>query len=101
MAEIIVSPRAASDAHEIYLYLAQHSRAAAGAFIEQLAGAFERLAAYPMIGAPRDGLHPGIRMLVIERYLLVHRLRDDCVEIVTIFDGRRDPAALEAIIRDA
>jgi toxin ParE1/3/4 len=101
MVEVIVSPRAATDADEIHAYLAQYSDAAAAGFIGQLAAAFERLSTYPMIGAPRDGLRPGTRILVIDRYLLVHRLRDDRVEVITIFDGRRNPATLEAIVRSA
>ena len=99
MADVVVSPRAASDADEIFLYLVQYSPPAADDFVGQLDGAFDRLSAYPMIGAPRDDLHPGIRILVVDRYLVVHRLRGDIVDVITIFDGRRDPATLDAIIR--
>ncbi len=38
-------------------------------------------------------------ILVVERYLVVHRLRGEIVDVITIFDGRRDPATLDAIIR--
>lgn len=100
MADVVVSPRAASDADEIFLYLAQYSQPAADEFVELLDSAFNRLSAYPMIGVARDGLHPGVRILVVERYLVVHRVRGDVVDIITIFDGRRDPATLEAIVRD-
>ena len=99
MVEVVVSPRAAADADEIYAYHTQYSDAAAESFIGQLAAAFERLSTYPMIGAARDSLRPGTRILVIDHYLLVHRLGDDRVEVITIFDGRRNPATLEAILR--
>lgn len=99
MAEVVVSPRAAADADEIHAYLTQYSAASAETFIGQLAAAFERLSTYPMIGAPRDSLRPGTRILVIDHYLLVHRLNDERVEVITIFDGRRNPATLEAIVR--
>lgn len=100
MADVVVSPRAASDADEIFLYLAQHSLSAADEFVGQLAAAFDRLSTHPMIGVARDSLHPGIRVLVVDRYLLVHRVRADIVDVITIFDGRRDPATLDEIIRN-
>jgi plasmid stabilization system protein ParE len=100
VADIVVSPRAASDADEIILYLAQHSQPAADEFVELLDGAFDRLSTYPMIGVARDRLYPGIRILVVERYLVVHRIRGDVVDIITILDRRRDSATLEAIVRD-
>jgi plasmid stabilization system protein ParE len=101
VADVVVAPRAASDADDVVLYLLQHSPAAADDFIDQLDAAFQRLSTFPMIGAPRDDIHPGIRILVMDRYLVVHRSRGDAVEVITIFDGRRDPKTLSAIIRDS
>lgn len=47
---------------------------------------------FPDIGARRDDIRPGARILVETVYLILyeHRPADDVVEVVAVVDGRRD-----------
>ena len=47
-----------------------------------------------MMGRPRDGLVPGIRSYVFQRYLIFYRPVDDGVEVVHVYQSNRDIESL-------
>lgn len=51
---------------------------------------WELLAAYPLSGAARDDVRPGLRYVVVGNYLSLYRVVDDDIEIVHVVHGRRD-----------
>lgn len=58
------------------------------------------LAEQPLMGAPREGLAPGLRVLPQARYLIFRRTREPVVEIVRIIHASRDVTAIDYGDRD-
>lgn len=56
----------------------------------------QMLATFPEMGARRDDLEPGLRMLVEINWLLLYSYDEgaDVVELVAVVDGRRNLPAL-------
>jgi toxin ParE1/3/4 len=46
------------------------------------------------MGATRDDIRPGLRMLISREYLVLYRVLDEEIEVVRVVHGRRD---LEAV----
>jgi len=60
-----------------------------------LEAAFDRLAVYPEIGAPRPALGRNIRLIVIKPYLILYRFNaeNNVVSILRVLHGHRRIAA--------
>ena len=56
----------------------------------RIAEATERLTDFPESGTPRPELGPGIRSLVVGRYLVLYRVGADSVDVVRIVHGARE-----------
>lgn len=92
MARIVFTGLAEADIAEIQADLA----AVAGRrLVLKYDGAFERLfdrlAKFPLSGAPRLGLGPDIRIGVVSPYVVIYRYLadDDSLTVLRVVDGRR------------
>lgn len=89
-------PAALTDLFDLYAHIAEHSgRERAGAYIDRLEAACQRLAEFPERGTRRDDLRPGLRTLGFQRQAsIVFQIEDDGVEIGRILYGGRNLDAL-------
>ncbi len=53
------------------------------------------LAEQPLMGAPRDALAPGLRVLPQARFLIFYRYREPVVEIARVLHASRDVTAID------
>jgi toxin ParE1/3/4 len=90
-----LSPEAAADLDEIWLYITEHSSVeTADRFIDRLTDAFLLLAAHPYAGRTRDELREGYRSFPVSSYLVFYRVRGRDVWILRVLHGSRDLDAL-------
>lgn len=97
MLPVIRTPRAALDVIEILERMERRSSSAARRLEQSLRQRFELLGKVPGMGRSRDDLHPGMKSVVVDRYVIFFRVTDVAVEILRVLHGARD---LEAIFRD-
>lgn len=90
MADVVWSAQALRDIESIRDYIAQDSPAYADLVVRRVVGATERLSAFSELGriVPERGV-PSLREVIIRPYRVVYRLRDDAVQIVTVFHAAR------------
>jgi toxin ParE1/3/4 len=96
MVEIRVSPEAESELDEIWLYVARASGSEeiASRVVDRITDRFWLLAQHPYLGRRREDLRPGLRSLVADEYLIIHRVEPDgAVLILHILHGKRDIAS--------
>ena len=95
--EVRLLPSALADIESIYLYVLEQSQnaAVAAGFTDRIVERVERIGDAPRGGAPRPDLGDGIRLVPFERSaVIVYRVIDETVEVVNVFYGGRDYAAL-------
>ncbi len=96
MASVIRSPQAEQDLDEIAASLAQRSARRALRFLDAAQAAFDRLAAFPDLGAYYETTNPqlhGLRVWPIPgflNYLIFYRVAGNTVQIVRVLHGARD-----------
>jgi len=96
MASIIRSPQAEQDLDEIAASLAQRSSRTALRFLDAVQAAFDRLAAFPDLGALYETTNPhlsGLRVWPIPgflNYLIFYRVLGSTVQVVRVLHGARD-----------
>jgi toxin ParE1/3/4 len=90
MIPIIKSPQYERDLAEIWNYIAQHNPDAADAVVTAIEHTIGLLGQFPRIGALSPHLAPGLRRTGWREYLIYYRVREDMVEIVRAFHGRRN-----------
>jgi toxin ParE1/3/4 len=94
MLPVVRTEQAEADLVEILDYLDQRSPAAA----ERLAAAIDercgRLGGLPELGRVRDELAPGLRSIVVEKYVIFYRVTPAAVEVLRILHGARDVEGL-------
>jgi toxin ParE1/3/4 len=71
-----LSPAAARDLEEIWLYVAADKPGAADRLIDDLSDRCRALALNPHIGRRRDELRPGLRSFPHGRYVIFYRVDD-------------------------
>jgi len=84
------SPRSIRDLESIREYIARDSPLYADLVVQRLVHAPERLQQFPESGRivpERD--EPHLRELIVRPFRLVYRVRDDSIEIVTVFRASR------------
>ena len=90
MLSVVRTDQAETDLAEILDSLEERSPQAA----ERLATAIDDrctlLSQLPLMGRPREELGPGLRSVVIERYVLFYRVTATAVEVLRILHGARD-----------
>ncbi len=90
MSRIVWALQAVADVEAIRAYVARDSAHYADLLVERLVSAVERLGSNPLSGrvVPEVG-DESVREVVHGNYRIVYRVRQDLVEIVTIFHGAR------------
>jgi len=96
--KLIWSPEAASDRIIIFKYWNQRNKS--NVYSKRLAKLFRResqkLLKQPFLGKVTSDKN--LRALIIEHFLLIYLIRTDSIEIVNIWDGRRNPEDLKKLI---
>jgi plasmid stabilization system protein ParE len=92
---VALSEAAERDLEDAVAFLARKSPAAAERIGLELVERIFSLDALPARGGAVKG-RPGLRKVVHRHYVVVYRLREaaHCVEIIRVWDARRDPASL-------
>jgi len=96
VAELFVTLRAEADLREIWRYVAADDPAAADRVVLRIDERMQILRQFPRIGALRNDVRRGMRMLVEGNYLLLYQYdaRKDEVDLVAVVDGRRELSGL-------
>ncbi len=95
MTAIRWSPEAVADLQDIHDWIARDSPRYARAMVSRLVEAVEQLVVQPRSGRTMPEAHdPTIRELIVESYRLVYRVRDEHVEVITVFHAARLPPDL-------
>ena len=96
VAELFVSRRAEADLRSIWRYIAYDNPAAADRLVLRIDKKMQLLRRFPTIGALRNDLRRGMRMLVEGNYLLLYEYdpRKNEVELIAVVDGRRELSGL-------
>ena len=90
MIEIIWSPRSLRDVESIRDYIVHDSPRIAALVVERIFNTVERLKVFPESGRKvPERNDPEIREVISAPYRIVYRLREDTVEIVTVFRASR------------
>jgi toxin ParE1/3/4 len=91
MAEIIWSPEAKADLHEIADFIAEDSAYYAEATVARIVDSVERLKKFPSSGriVPEFGMST-LREVVLRNYRIVYRCSEQNCEIVTVLHSRQD-----------
>jgi toxin ParE1/3/4 len=79
--------QAVRDLAEIQGYIEKDKPAAARRVAAHLLASVEHLASFPELGKP--GPRPGTRELIIPPYIISYRVRAKCLDILSIWHGRR------------
>ena len=91
MSRHVISPEARADLHEIWEYIAQDDFDAADRWVRKLRDAIESIARTPGIGHSRKDLTDfSILFWPVGAYLILYRMKGDCVEIVAVTQGARN-----------
>jgi plasmid stabilization system protein ParE len=97
MAEVKWTPQATDDLEAIAGFIAQDSPHYASLFVMDVLAAAEGLGRFPRSGRIVPELNdPDVREIVLGNYRIVHRVRGELVEILTVYHGARllDPRRL-------
>lgn len=96
MADLFVSRQAEADLREDWRYIASDNPAAADRVLLRIDAKLQILRRFPEIGASRNDIRRGMRMLVEGNYLLLYEYdsRKDEVDLVAVVDGRRELSGL-------
>jgi toxin ParE1/3/4 len=89
---LFLLPEARSDLTRIWFDIAQYSDRSADWIVDEVKRRMSVLTRFPQIGAPRDNLMAGVRMLAIRRYVVLYQIDDtlDEIRIIRILEGERD-----------
>jgi toxin ParE1/3/4 len=86
---------ALGEIQEISEYLAKtYGFAQSERFLKKLNAQFSRIVQFPKMGKPRDEILSGLRMLSVDRYLVLYVVLGDDVEILRVVSGFRDLSRL-------
>lgn len=83
-----LSPKAAEDLEALGDFIAKDDPVAAIRFIDRIHERLQAPTAVPESGARRDDIRPGLRMILVGRYLILYRMAE-MVEVIRIVHGHR------------
>jgi len=90
VSRVIWSPQALRDLESIRDLIAQDSPLYAGLVVQRLVASVERLGVFPESGRiVPEVRRPDVREVIRSPYRIVYRLREDVVEITTVFRSSR------------
>jgi toxin ParE1/3/4 len=90
MKKLRISHLAEADLAEIWLHIATERPSAADRMLDRLKRQFLLLCRNPEMGELREDIGLGIRQTSVGSYVILHRTRDDWVEVVRVIHGSRD-----------
>ena len=90
MSRFLISKDASHDLNEIIDYFTANSLNAGDRFIAAFNQKCEHLTQFPNIGKRYPDLHPTMRGIVFDRYILFYEPIDDGIVIARIVSGKRD-----------
>jgi toxin ParE1/3/4 len=90
MSRFLISQDASRDLNEIIEYYTVHSLNAGDRFIAAFNQKCEYLTQFPNIGKRYPELHPTMRGIVFDRYILFYEVVGYGIVIARIVSGRRD-----------
>lgn len=98
---VVWSDEAEERLWEIEQYIAEDNPAAAVRLTDRLLERTLLLEHFPEMGrmVPEYG-EPRLRELVEGNYRIFYVLRDDVIEVVTVFEGHRLPPSLDELLRE-
>lgn len=85
-----LAPQARRDLFAIWHHIADQSPSAADGAVRRIEQRYQRLSDFPYLGTARPDVLAGVRMLVIERWLVFYLVKPNSVLILRIVDGSRD-----------
>jgi toxin ParE1/3/4 len=88
--KVIISDQAILDLEEIWQYIGNDNPVAADEQIERIYEQCLLLKDNPEIGRKREELYNGLRSIVVSKYILFYRIKNEVLEIVRILSGYRD-----------
>ena len=92
--EVIWSPLALSDVHDLGDYLVQFmSVAKAELIVDGILCAGDSLGEFPKMSRLRNDLHRGLRLLTVRPYVVCYVIQNKSVRIIRVLHGKRDIAA--------
>ena len=83
---------AEADLVDIWHYsLAQWDERQADEYLDKLAEGIRRLAKNPQLGAKRDSVREGYRVLFVASHAIYYTIGDEAIHIVRVLHDRMDP----------
>ena len=95
MGQVRFTRRARVDLLDLWSPVAARDPLRADDILDRIEAGCRVLRAPPRFGRVRPDIGEGARMLVVERWLVLHRLVGDDVQVVRVVDGARDLRRLE------
>ena len=89
-ATVLRTRRARRDLIDIWRHIGRDDPAAADRLLDRIDARCALLAEHPQLGPERADIRPGLRYVVIERYVVLYRSVEGGVEIVRVVHGARD-----------
>jgi len=94
--KVSFSPNAERNLEQIEGYIADQGNAEAAAkVVDEIVDRCDELADMPRSGRVRDEIAPGVRSATSGMYVIYYRVHEDKVEILRVWHGARDHAALK------
>lgn len=94
--QVSFSPNAERNLEQIEDYIADQGNAKAAAkVVDEIVDRCDKLADMPRSGRARDEIAPGVRSATSGMYVIYYRVHEDKVEILRVWHGARDHAALK------
>ncbi len=91
-------PRAIQDRSDIFAYW--NERNGSNRYSQKLYNLFrgtsQKLIVRPNFGKALNA--PQVKYIIVEKYLLVYRIKPKAIEIISVWDGRRNPDDFEKLI---
>ena len=87
---ILRTPEFAADLRAVYDYLDEHSRRAAERLSTRLAKRLRLLTLHPRVGRDRDEFVPGLRSIVVDRYVVFFTFTESLLILIRFLHGSRD-----------
>ena len=89
-----ITKQAEEDLEAIWLYIAEDNPSVADRVLDTFQEKFRLLGKHPQMGRSRKDLGETLRSLPVEKYVVIYRYRDECVEIIHVIHGARDIPSL-------
>jgi toxin ParE1/3/4 len=98
MSRYVINILASRDLNDIADYFAANSLETGDQFFRAFHRKCQQLIAFPNSGKSYGTIHPDLRGLSLEGYVIFYRILDDGIEILRVVSGRRNfPALFEEL----